>query len=345
MTNQKLNISNIGFKVSNNASNETEILIYDQIGAYFDWTTWEQGGVTYNNFEQQLNEALNQGNKINIRINSAGGDVHSGIAIYNLINRNADKNIHVYIDSIAYSMAAVIVHAVPKENRHMAANAMMMIHSASGTIYGQYNGMQLRELADTMDKYDDILATSIANESSTTKEEILAKYFNGKDHYFTAEEAQEAGFVSDITAKPAEAKTEENTLENLIKNIQSQIKAISNKLIHNPQNTKPMINLNDVIAKLRTGEISNEEATTLADTVEQFNEEKTTADDVSTAVAEATAPLQSENEALKTEIENLKNELRDKAIQSSGAAPDGAKDNTVIEQPKNFQFRPIPFHS
>jgi ATP-dependent protease ClpP protease subunit len=347
---QRPKASNISFSVRNSASNEADILIYDQIGEYFDWATWEPGGVTYNNFEKELTEALNQGKKVNIRINSSGGDVHSGIAIYNLIQRNQDKNIHVFIDSIAYSMAAVIVHAVKAENRHMAANAMMMIHSASGMIYGQFNGTQLRELADTMDKYDDILATSIASESNQSKEDILAKYFDGKDHYFTADEAKKAGFISDIVEKPSEASTPiENTIGNLLRNMQTQINNLAN--IIKPQNQKTMINLNDVIAKLRAGAITNEEAQELATSVEQFNQEKTTQEDVQTAVREAVQPLQSEkdalqneNDTLKSQIEDLNAKLQNATIQNSGA-PVGTvnPEPTNIDPKKEYTFRAIPF--
>ena len=131
--------------------------------------------------------------------------------------------------------------------------------------------------------------------------------------------------------------------------MQTQINNLAN--IIKPQNQKTMINLNDVIAKLRAGAITNEEAQELATSVEKFNQEKTTQEDVQTAVSEAVQPLQSEkdalqneNDTLKSQIEDLNAKLQNATIQNSGA-PVGPvnPEPTNIDSKKEYTFRAIPF--
>ena len=95
-----------------------EIHIYGSIG--YDW--WTDSGITAKWFINELNAIKASGEKdVNVRINSPGGDVFEGIAIYNAI-LNSDLNINTIIDGIAYSMGAIIAtivhcHELEKVNR------------------------------------------------------------------------------------------------------------------------------------------------------------------------------------------------------------------------------------
>src|SRR5439155_26938713 len=85
-------------------------------------------------------------NKINVRLNSSGGDVFDGITIYNTL-KNSSAEIHIYIDGLAASMASVIAEAGSKI--FISRFAQMMIQKVSGSANG--NSEKMRETATLMD--------------------------------------------------------------------------------------------------------------------------------------------------------------------------------------------------
>ena len=201
------NIKNIHYKVSNSVSkNETDIEIYDTIGEYLDWVSWEVKGVTYESFKNDFSRALESSDKINIKINSYGGNVNAGIAIYNLIQENSDKNIHVIITAAAYSAAMLIAQAVKVGNRHAYSNATGLVHEGSIEPWGSFNATQLREMAADLDKFNETIAISMAETMGISVESFKETYFDGKDHLMTAEEMLSAGLIDDIIATTNKAE-------------------------------------------------------------------------------------------------------------------------------------------
>jgi hypothetical protein len=91
-------------------------------------------------------------------------------------------------------MAAVI--AMAGKTVSIAKNGLLMFHSASGVGIGNKNTML--EVAELLGKIDDVLAISIADKTGETKDEVSAKYFDGKNHWLTAEESKEAGLVDEV---------------------------------------------------------------------------------------------------------------------------------------------------
>jgi len=172
-------------------ANEATILIYDYIGDMRDWYTGEQIGVTDIAFVQELERLSAQYPVINVRINSPGGEVFHGSAIVNAI-RNCKSEVHTWIDGVAASMAGVIWMAGAK--RHMAKNGMLMIHSASGICMG--NAADMREMADTLDAFDQSLITSCADALGMSEDDMKKKYFDGKDHWLTWNDVDAAGWLS-----------------------------------------------------------------------------------------------------------------------------------------------------
>src|ERR1700722_3843695 len=107
-------------KIVATAPREVEMYIYDVIGE--DW--WTGGGITAVDVTKQLDDA-GPLDKIIVRINSPGGDVFDGMAIYNALVRNSARVV-VEIDCLAASAASFI--AMAGEEINMAENAFMMIH-------------------------------------------------------------------------------------------------------------------------------------------------------------------------------------------------------------------------
>lgn len=95
---------------------------------------------------QDFLDQLNGVSKINVHINSGGGSVFGGIAIYNILKRY-DADIVVYVEGLAASIASVI--AMAGDKIIIPANAQMMIHKPSSITWG--NADDMRKEADILD--------------------------------------------------------------------------------------------------------------------------------------------------------------------------------------------------
>ena len=117
------------------APKPAEVLIYGNIG-----DRWNEDGVIASELVRDLS-AL-EADTINLRINSYGGSVPDGLAIYNALRRHK-ATVNVFVDGVAISCASYI--AMAGETITMASNAQMMIHAPWTYAYG--NAVQLRDLA------------------------------------------------------------------------------------------------------------------------------------------------------------------------------------------------------
>ena len=125
-----------------------ELYIYGDVEAdYFDWWTWSQvsSETSADHFRDELAKYPNA-TEIRLYINSYGGSVFEGTAIYNQLRRHPAKKI-VHVDGFACSVASVI--AMAGDEIVMPRNAMMMIHNAWMTASG--NAAELRKAADDLD--------------------------------------------------------------------------------------------------------------------------------------------------------------------------------------------------
>lgn len=144
---------------------------------------------------------------INIRINSIGGDVYPGIAIFNAI-RQCKSNVIIYIDGISASIAGVI--ALCGKRVEMSRYARMMLHNVSGGCYG--NKKDLQEMIATIESLEDTIAGIIGERCGKDKEEIKASYFDGTDHWLTAVEALQLGLIDaiyDVEPVPSGSTTDD----------------------------------------------------------------------------------------------------------------------------------------
>ncbi|RYE43839.1 MAG: Clp protease ClpP [Hyphomicrobiales bacterium] len=163
-----------------------EIYIYGDIGE-----SWWEETVSASQFVRELNElAVAQ---ITVRINSIGGSVPDGLAIYNAMRRH-QAEITTEIDGMAFSIASLI--AMGGDKVHMADNAMLMIHAP--WTYAAGNAVELRELADQLDTWAAAMSTSYAARTGD-QPGMLALLTDGKDHYYTAAEALSSKLVDAIT--------------------------------------------------------------------------------------------------------------------------------------------------
>lgn len=193
------------------------ILLYGEIGEY--------DPVNSGDIARELIEAEAQSSHIDVRINSIGGDIFTGIAIFNAFRQSA-ADITIYIDGIAASMGSVI--AACGKPVKMSRYARLMVHSPSGGSYG--NAREMEEMVGMLKSLEDTLCDIYATRCNKAKEEIRAEWFDGKDHWFTASQALELGLVDEIY--DAEPVPEDSTPE--------QVYKIFNNRLNQPQYSNKM---------------------------------------------------------------------------------------------------------
>lgn len=203
------------------------LLLYGDIG---DGYKVESGRIV-----SELISLQSQYDKIDVRINSRGGDVFSGMAIYNTL-RQSKSDITIYIDGVAASIAAII--ALCGKPLYMSPYAKLMLHSVSGGTWG--NASALRQTADQMEQLQKDLANMIAGRCGMKQEDILAKYFDEKDHWINADEALQMKLVDgiyDMQPSEEEPKTEEEIYH-----------YFNNRLVTEPQIQNKMALLDEIQA-------------------------------------------------------------------------------------------------
>ena len=159
---------------------DAEIILYGDIG--FDITAKE--------FSDEL-KALDKPHNITVRINSFGGDVFDGVAIYSrLIDSGAD--ITVFIDGIAASAASVI--AMAGKEIHIAEAGFVMIHDAWTLSMG--NATEMRKTADRLEAVSEQIAG--VYQRRTGQDIAKVRQWMAAETEFNAEQAVEFGFATDI---------------------------------------------------------------------------------------------------------------------------------------------------
>jgi ATP-dependent Clp protease, protease subunit len=167
-------------------SQEAEIFLYDQIGEGLF-----SDGVGAKQFSEDL-AALNVSH-ISLRINSPGGSVFEGQAIYNALVRHPAQ-VTSHIDGLAASIASVV--ALAGDRVQMAANALYMIHNPMGAVRG--DAQDMRHTADVLDKVKGTI-TGIYMAKTGLDAEALDAAMTAETWY-SADEAQAAGFVDEVGA-------------------------------------------------------------------------------------------------------------------------------------------------
>lgn len=189
-----------------------ELTLYGEISD----TSWWGDEVTPKQFREDL-DTLGDIETLNVYINSPGGDVFAGQAIYSMLKRHKAQVI-VYVDGLAASIASLIAMAGDKVI--MPANAMMMIHNP--WTWGVGNANDFRKLADDLDKIRDSMIVAYQKKSGLDDSEIID--IMAAETWLTAEECKEKGFADEIEeAKQVAACVDEKYL-GVYKNVPDEIK-------------------------------------------------------------------------------------------------------------------------
>lgn len=188
---------------------------------------WDGSGVTRERVVEQLENANSK--PLNIHINSYGGEVFEGFAIYNAIN-NYKGSKTVYIDGIAASIASVIALAGDKIIMNKAS--MFMIHNASGGCYG--TAEEMRKVVEALEQINSVIRDIYLDKTNIDEDKL--KELMENETFLTPKECIEYGFCDEILDEEPEPIDEPlNKLETAFSNRLKQINDLKEalKLLNN----------------------------------------------------------------------------------------------------------------
>lgn len=158
----------------------TDIHIYDEIGVH---------GITAKSFLEDLRGL--KGKDLTVHINSTGGDVFQGQAIYTAL-KNYNGKVTVKIEGLAASMATIIALAADKVE--MTSNSLFMIHSPMSNVFG--NKAQMRKQINALEKVETTMLSVYKAKTNISEDEI--EQMMARETWLSAHEALELGFVDEV---------------------------------------------------------------------------------------------------------------------------------------------------
>ncbi len=174
------------YRITNSAAGTpTQVAIYDEIGMY---------GVAAADFMADL---AGISGDIELHLNSPGGDVFDGIAIYNRLKQHKG-DVSVVVDGLAASAASFIAMAASPGKLEMAPHSQLMIHDGFGMAIG--NAADMQEMAGLLDKASDNIAGIYADRTGKPadywREQMRA------ETWYTDREAVSAGLADRVHGDP-----------------------------------------------------------------------------------------------------------------------------------------------
>lgn len=173
------------FKIRNKSATKAEIIIYAPIG-----DSWYEDSVSAKRFSDELKDLPDTVNEIDLRLNSPGGDVFDGIAIYNRLKQHKAK-INVYIDGLAASIASII--ALAGDNIIIGEGALYMIHLPWTFSMGDRNDLEntINRLMDVEEQLLNIYS------KKTGMDRIELKKMMEDETWMDADQVIELGFADE----------------------------------------------------------------------------------------------------------------------------------------------------
>jgi len=179
------------FEFKNVSATRAEISIYGDIGESF----WGDS-ITANDVHEALKAMDKTVKNVDVRINSGGGCVFTGVAIYNLL-KSSGKKITTYVDGIAASIASII--ALAGDEVLIGDGAMIMIHRPLCGVMG--NASALMNMIERLDDVEEQLISIYTKNTNMDRTAIKAYLVgeNGNDGtYFDSAESIELGLATGL---------------------------------------------------------------------------------------------------------------------------------------------------
>lgn len=227
------------------AENTLDLYIYGDVeGDYYDW--WDgyiKSETSAKSFRDELAKWPNA-TQINLYINSYGGSVFEGTAIYSQLMRHPAKKT-AYIDGFACSIASVIAMAC--DEVIMPRNTMMMIHNMWMGVYG--NAAELRKAADDLDTINSAGRQAYLSKAGDKLDEAKLTEMMDAETWLTAEQCIEFGLADRYAEEDADMSAANEMLQkvngslsqklNYQKNLAAQLRELSKPREDKPKEEKP----------------------------------------------------------------------------------------------------------
>lgn len=182
------------------------------ITIYGDITSWEwyESDVSSYTLSKQLENL--DADFINVYINSYGGEVAEGLAIYNSLKRHKAK-VTTYCDGFACSAASVVFMA--GDERVMSTASLLMIHNA--WTYASGNAKELRKQADDLDAITQASINAYMQEVAIDEDELKEMLDN--ETWLSPQLALEKGFITTIINEKDSDKASQSVKKSLMKTL------------------------------------------------------------------------------------------------------------------------------
>lgn len=203
------------------AENKAKLYIYDDVTEYgeFNWDTWEyEDSETSARYMRDRLSEIPEDQEIELHINSNGGSVKEGVAIYNLLRQAPNKKTGI-VDGVAHSVAFLILQAC--DVRKMGIGTSALVHNMWMYVAG--NAAQLRKAADDL---DDLMETNrqIFLQRATITEDELRQIMDAET-YLTPDKALEYGLIDEIIGQidREDDQRQAGSMQKMVSMLQKQI--------------------------------------------------------------------------------------------------------------------------
>lgn len=214
------------FQKAVNETDVTELLIYGDIRRkdYFDQVFGDdEARIGAFDFKAELDSV--ETNNLRVRINSYGGEVAEGLAIYNLLN-SWKGEVETVVDGFACSAASVIFMA--GKNRIVPESGLIMIHNAWTLAMGDSNAM--RKAADDIEKITQPSVNIYVSKTGLLESQV--KDMMDKETWITSDEALQMGFATSVSSDNIALQSfESQNLHNLVMKMKVMEKELNKKEI------------------------------------------------------------------------------------------------------------------
>lgn len=271
----------------------------------------------------QLREELKAitSKNITVIINSGGGDVWAGLAMYNAL-RELDAEVTVRVDGLAASIASVI--AMAGDKIIMSPGSMMMIHKASAWAGG--DSEDLKKIIEMLETVEESIVPIYADRSGLSREEV--QEMMDAETWMSAEEAVELGFADQVGTK----KTEEpaNSFSGVLALSMSATKASAKQALAHKSVA------NEVVEETEEENVSTPTPTPTDPTGDEDVETPTNPEKEEVKEPEIPEVVESETEENnKSTKENIMTEEEKKAAEAKAKTDAEAIAQSQVLEPKN----------
>jgi ATP-dependent Clp protease protease subunit len=182
------------FDLRMSADEEAEIMIYGRI-VTSDWK-WNENDVSAVDFDKALKKAKSA-KRVKLRINSPGGNVYQAVAMRSMLAGAGFKDLNIYVEGLCAS-AATLLACIPGAKAYMAEGSHYMLHNPWTVVMG--NAAEMEHEAKVLRGMEGDFRAMYAKKCGGDDETIKA--WMDDETWFTAKEAQENGFIDEITEAP-----------------------------------------------------------------------------------------------------------------------------------------------